>query len=62
MSQFGTEFLDRFATARYVDGAWEAPQLVPLAPLELHPAAHVFHYASTCFEGFKAYRWPDGKP
>jgi branched-chain amino acid aminotransferase len=27
----------------------------------LHPAAHVFHYASTCFEGFKAYRWADGK-
>jgi branched-chain amino acid aminotransferase len=21
----------------------------------------VFHYASTCFEGFKAYRWEDGK-
>lgn len=27
----------------------------------MHPAAHVFHYASTCFEGFKAYRWDDGK-
>jgi branched-chain amino acid aminotransferase len=27
----------------------------------MHPAAHVFHYASTCFEGFKAYRWADGK-
>ena len=27
----------------------------------MHPAAHVFHYASTCFEGFKAYRWSDGK-
>jgi branched-chain amino acid aminotransferase len=26
----------------------------------MHPAAHVFHYASTCFEGFKAYRWQDG--
>jgi branched-chain amino acid aminotransferase len=27
----------------------------------MHPASHVFHYASTCFEGFKAYRWKDGK-
>ena len=27
----------------------------------MHPASHVFHYASTCFEGFKAYRWADGK-
>lgn len=34
----------------------------PMAPLQLHPAAHVFHYASTCFEGFKAYRLQDGKP
>ncbi|MGI9223217.1 MAG: branched-chain-amino-acid transaminase, partial [Woeseiaceae bacterium] len=33
----------------------------PLAPLPMHPASHVFHYASTCFEGFKAYRWKDGK-
>lgn len=33
----------------------------PLEPLSLHPGAHVFHYASTCFEGFKAYRWTDGK-
>ncbi|MGB5410251.1 MAG: branched-chain-amino-acid transaminase [Woeseiaceae bacterium] len=29
--------------------------------MQLHPAAHVLHYASTCFEGFKAYRWEDGK-
>jgi branched-chain amino acid aminotransferase len=27
----------------------------------MHPASHVFHYASTCFEGFKAYRFADGK-
>jgi branched-chain amino acid aminotransferase len=27
----------------------------------MHNATHVFHYASTCFEGFKAYRWKDGK-
>lgn len=61
MSQFGTEFCDHFAIARYTRGAWAAPAIQPLKPLELHPAAHVFHYASTCFEGFKAYRWPDGK-
>ena len=33
---------------------------MPIAPLSMHPAAHVLHYASTCFEGFKAYRWADG--
>ena len=31
-----------------------------IGPLPMHPASHVFHYASTCFEGFKAYRWKDG--
>ena len=61
MSQFGTEFCDQFAIARFGDGAWQDPTVEALKPLELHPAAHVFHYASTCFEGFKAYRWPDGK-
>ena len=61
MSQFGTEFCDEFSIVRYVDGAWQAPSIKPLKPLSIHPAAHVFHYASTCFEGFKAYRWKDGK-
>lgn len=32
-----------------------------MGPIPMHPASHVFHYASTCFEGFKAYRWDDGK-
>jgi len=61
MSQFGTEFCDHISIARYADGAWQAPSFEPLQPLPMHPASHVFHYASTCFEGFKAYRWQDGK-
>lgn len=61
MTTFGTQFCENFATARYEDGAWHDYKIEPLAPLSLHPAAHVFHYASTCFEGFKAYRWADGK-
>ena len=61
MKPFGTEFCDHIAIAHYAAGAWSAPSIEPLAPLSIHPAAHVFHYASTCFEGFKAYRWADGK-
>ncbi len=61
MSKFGTQFCDNFAIARFTDDEWQAAEIKPLAPLELHPAAHVLHYASTCFEGFKAYRWNDGK-
>ena len=61
MKPFGTDFSDHIAIARCIDGAWSAPSIELLAPLPMHPAAHVFHYASTCFEGFKAYRWSDGK-
>lgn len=61
MKPFGTEFCDYIAIATYADGAWSVPSIEPLAPLPMHPAAHVFHYASSCFEGFKAYRWSDGK-
>ncbi len=61
MGQFGTEFCDHIAIVRYENDAWQAPSIETLKPLPMHPAAHVFHYASTCFEGFKAYRWDDGK-
>jgi branched-chain amino acid aminotransferase len=61
MAKFGTVFCSHFSITRFADGAWQAPSIVPLEPIPMHPAAHVFHYASTCFEGFKAYRWQDGR-
>jgi branched-chain amino acid aminotransferase len=57
---FGTVLADLMSTATYSNGAWGTDQVVPTAPIPMHPAAHVLHYASTCFEGFKAYRWKDG--
>jgi branched-chain amino acid aminotransferase len=48
------------AVATYKDGRWNASEIKPVAPIELSPAAHVLHYASTCFEGFKAFRRADG--
>jgi branched-chain amino acid aminotransferase len=57
---FGTVLVDFMSVARFRDGQWGHSELRPVAPLEIHPAAHVLHYASTCFEGFKAYRWQDG--
>jgi len=61
MGPFGTEFCGYFSIVRYENDAWQSPSVERLAPLSLHPAAHVFHYSSSCFEGFKAYRWEDGK-
>ncbi len=56
---FGAVFAPHMAVADYRDGQWGAAEIRPLGPIEIHPAAHVLHYASTCFEGFKAYRWAD---
>ncbi|MFK8051399.1 MAG: branched-chain amino acid aminotransferase [Woeseiaceae bacterium] len=60
MTAFGSEFCKEFTVADFEEDAWQSPTLQPLAPLPMHPASHVLHYASTCFEGFKAYRWADG--
>lgn len=57
---FGTVLTDSMASATFKDGQWSSPSIVPVAPISLSPAAHVLHYASTCFEGFKAYRRADG--
>ncbi|MFO1468965.1 MAG: branched-chain amino acid aminotransferase [Steroidobacteraceae bacterium] len=57
---FGTVLTDSMASATFKDGQWSPSSIVPVAPIALSPAAHVLHYASTCFEGFKAYRRPDG--
>lgn len=61
MAQFGTVFCDEYVSVRFSDGSWQAPAIQPMGPIPMHPASHVFHYASTCFEGFKAYRFADGK-
>jgi branched-chain amino acid aminotransferase len=57
---FGTVLADEMAIATFRNGEWGPWQVRPAGPIDLHPAAHVLHYASTCFEGFKAYRWADG--
>ena len=57
---FGTVFAKHMAVCWFRNGQWSAHEITPTQPLALHPAAHVLHYASTCFEGLKAYRWADG--
>lgn len=57
---FGTAFARSMPVSRAVDGVFEAPRVQPLEDLALHPAAHVLHYGSACFEGLKAHRGVDG--
>jgi branched-chain amino acid aminotransferase len=57
---FGTLLTSHMAVATYQAGRWSPSEIKPVAPIELSPAAHVLHYASSCFEGFKAFRRADG--
>jgi len=57
--EFGTRFLPQMAITHF-DGQWSTEEQVSSDSLTLHPGAHVFHYASTCFEGMKAFRQSDG--
>ncbi len=57
---FGSVLADTMAIAHFYDGSWSVAEFRKTGPIEIHPAAHVLHYGSECFEGFKAYRHPDG--
>ncbi len=57
---FGTQFAPIMTTASFKGGAWTETEVVPVAPIPFHPATHVFHYGSACFEGLKAHRGLDG--
>jgi branched-chain amino acid aminotransferase len=57
---FGTLLTSHMAVATYHGGKWSQNEVKPVGPIEISPAAHMLHYASTCFEGFKAFRRADG--
>ena len=57
---FGTVLAKHMAVATWRDGKWSPHEMQPTGPFPMHPGAHVLHYASSCFEGFKAYRAANG--
>ncbi|RSK27207.1 branched-chain amino acid aminotransferase [Bacillus sp. HMF5848] len=53
---FGRHFTDHMFILDYKeDQGWHNPRIIPYQPLTLDPAAMVFHYGQTVFEGLKAY-------
>lgn len=53
---FGTIFTDHMFLMDYKEGeGWYDPRIVPYQSLTLDPAAIIFHYGQTVFEGLKAY-------
>ncbi len=57
---FGTVLVNTMSVATWDGAMWHGPKLGPLEPLAIHPASHVLHYGSACFEGLKAHRGGDG--
>ncbi|GGC78921.1 branched-chain-amino-acid aminotransferase 2 [Thalassobacillus devorans] len=57
---FGRTFTDHmFVMDYHEEKGWYEPRIVPYEPLTLDPAAMIFHYGQTVFEGLKAYRSGD---
>lgn len=58
---FGTAFTDHMVTIQWsTEAGWHDAKIEPYAPFTLDPATFVLHYGQAIFEGFKAYRQPDG--
>jgi branched-chain amino acid aminotransferase len=58
---FGRVFTDHVASAVWTkQNGWGEARIRPYAPLTLDPATSFLHYGQAIFEGFKAYRHPDG--
>ena len=51
---FGRVFSDHMLVMDYKDGAWQDAEIVPLAPIDMHPAMSAIHYGQSIFEGMKA--------
>ncbi|AXF56243.1 branched-chain amino acid aminotransferase [Salicibibacter kimchii] len=59
--EFGKHFSDHMFMMDYTsEEGWHQPRVVPYQSLTLEPAAMVFHYGQTVFEGLKAYRSSNG--
>lgn len=57
---FGRFFSDHMFSMIHQDGRWREQQIIPFAPLAMHPANAGLHYGQSVFEGLKAYRGSDG--
>lgn len=59
---FGIHYTDHMFILNYSEEqGWHGPRIVPYQPILLDPAAKVFHYGQTIFEGLKAYRADGGR-
>ncbi|RKQ35677.1 branched-chain amino acid aminotransferase [Oceanobacillus halophilus] len=58
---FGRSFTDHMFVMDYSSGlGWHNPSIIPYQNLSIDPAAMIFHYGQSVFEGLKAFRTQDG--
>ncbi|MDQ0351375.1 branched-chain amino acid aminotransferase [Alkalibacillus filiformis] len=61
--EFGRTFTDHMFVMDFSESeGWHDAKIVPYEPLSIDPAAMVFHYGQSVFEGLKAYLSPQGEP
>ena len=53
---FGSIYSDHVMICDFENGVWSEPRIEPYGPITLDPAAKIFHYGQSIFEGMKAYR------
>lgn len=58
---FGKVFSDHMLVAKYSDGKWHEPEIMPYSQLPFAPSISALHYGQAIFEGMKAYRGPSGE-
>lgn len=57
---FGKYFTDHMLVAKYAQGKWEDPEIIPYGPICFEPSMATLHYGQSIFEGIKGYRMKDG--
>ena len=53
---FGQNYTDHMFVCDFVNGEWKQPEIIPYQNISLDPAAKIFHYGQSVFEGMKAYK------
>ncbi|TAE45507.1 MAG: branched chain amino acid aminotransferase, partial [Bacteroidetes bacterium] len=58
---FGRVFSDHMLLARYENGKWGIPEILPYGPIHFAPSMLSLHYGQAIFEGMKASRSASGE-
>lgn len=53
---FGKIFSDHMFVVDYINGAWQAPKIMPFGKMEFSPSMSALHHGQSIFEGLKAYK------